>query len=76
MNFVILCLCVVYVGCFLGGGGGGRESVNYVYNIPVHKWIMNLLQSICMILCSNGLRTRNLVSAAKCYFDGGVRDVM
>lgn len=53
----------------LGGGGG---AVNSVYSIPVHKcirWDTIFLQSICVILYSgsDGLRTRNLDSAAKCH---------
>lgn len=55
---------------FLCWGGGG--AVNSVYSIPVQKcirWDMIFLQSICVLLYSrsDGLRTRNLDSAAKCH---------
>lgn len=51
--------------------GGGR-AVNSVYSIPVQKcirWDMIFLQSIHVLLYSrsDGLRTRNLDSAAKCH---------
>lgn len=61
---------------FLCWGGGG--AVNYVYSIPKHKcirWEMIFLQTIRVILYSrsDGLGTRNLDSAAKCYTGMEVR---
>lgn len=53
-------------------GGGGGVAVNSVYSIPIQKcirWDMIFLQNISVVLYSrsDGLRTRNLDSAARCH---------
>lgn len=65
-------MLVSVVWCMFLCWGGRGGAVNSVYSIPIHKcirWDMIFLQSICVILYSrsDGLRTRNLDSAAKCH---------
>lgn len=66
-------MLVSVVWCMsLSWGGGGGVAVNSVYSIPIQKcirWGVIFLQNIHVVLYSrsDGLRTRNLDSAARCH---------